>query len=461
MARPSLSLLLFTDTMSLRADFNGTELIAINQRPPGDKNFGESLTDSIEFLINLGPKRLGKQVLILTSQSWSQIASLPRVNSSTLSNQDLIQSLKFEAESFSGIEAMQSSLDFVEVKGTDQDRNFYVTQYPNGNTTFLQGIIDTYGGELIGITTPYALSAALDSKQDQPFQRIEFWKNSVCCLSQNGMKNIAIANIDPKSDRWQSLVEASGIDLQNTTECIVESGLGIPSEFLPDNSKNLDDEAVLKQWLTLWAKNYDSGSVPLLRPPAKPVSEKKKLTGAVLVAAIMLIGCITHYIYLSGSLSKLEGQLKAKNGPAEKKKLAEGQLKKIVAEQKQLDDKMEAVRLENSTIKKLVSKRDRVAYILRSIAELGSPNLIIASITPQSDGLTLIGESIASDAATQLARGLRKSLIKAGWEVQAPTQTGNNQLTNGGPWQFKIQLVDVELPSVAPNPSDSNNAQVQ
>jgi hypothetical protein len=146
MARPSLSLLLFTDTMSLRADFNGTELIEFNQRPPGDKNFGESLTDSIEFLINLGPKRLGKQVLILTSQSWSQIASLPRVNSSTLSNQDLIQSLKFEAESFSGIEAMQSSLDFVEVKGTDQDRNFYVTQYPNGNTTFLQGIIDTYGG---------------------------------------------------------------------------------------------------------------------------------------------------------------------------------------------------------------------------------------------------------------------------------------------------------------------------
>jgi hypothetical protein len=94
---------------------------------------------------------------------------------------------------------------------------------------------------------------------------------------------------------------------------------------------------------------------------------------------------------------------------------------------------------------------DRFAVLLKSLADQANPNLVVDAITPKSNGMTLSGSSIRSDAVTQLVQKLEPILAPVGWSVRPASAKGSNQTAAGGPWTFTIQLVDQQpiVPAVS------------
>ena len=112
LGRPKLTILLLTQSKTVRADFGaGNKLL---QSWQGEQPPGAAVATSIEAAIKLNSKKPGKRVLVLTSHVWLQSLKLMNQAASGLEDDELAQTLKFEAESFSGIEAFV----FVAEQGT-------------------------------------------------------------------------------------------------------------------------------------------------------------------------------------------------------------------------------------------------------------------------------------------------------------------------------------------------------
>ena len=453
--RPSLTLLIHTESMSVRADFSGNRLVGIYQPDTSEISISDSLLGSVESILKLSTSRPARKIFLVSTEVWTQVVSLPRVNSELLSGEELNQSLRFEAESFSGIEALQSELDFVETKGNDQQRNFLVCQLPTATLASLEKLLESHSCTLVGASSPYANPTRLSEPADGPgMQRIEFWNHAVCCFNQSGLRRVAIANAEPKSERWIEILESSDFDLDQNTECLIEAGLGISSDFLPPTQHRLNDEETLSRWTEGWAQQIEQGAAPQIRTKIKPISQQTKLTGAFAFAAVILLACVGHYLYLRSQLDLMQKEITATETPRKKLKAAEQGQKKAAEQLEDLRGTLQSMQSENSVVKKLVANRNRISLLLQSISAQKSEEFVINGIETQNLGLVIQGESIAPEAANTLARALRKLLIQYGWEVQAPTQVGTNQLTNGGPWEFRILLVDVNLPDRAPDSLD-------
>ena len=455
--RPSLSIIVVTDNMSVRADFAGQKRIHTYRRESNLPPVTGSIASRVESAILLGPKRLGKEVLVLTNHIWTQALTVPRGVSNGLDDDEIQEVLKYEAEAFSGIQAASSQLGFVEMATDSDDRAFWLTQAPNKEASEIGEVVSERSSKLIGICSPQCNPVTISG--DQQWQRTEFWSDAVSIVNGNRGLQVGTTNADPKSDRWQTMLATSGLNHEQSTESLVESGVGVPTEYLTENVVRLDEINELNSWLVSWAAQSKNDTVPRITPKAKPVSQSTKLTGAIVLAALFLVGCVGHYLYVRSSINTMKAEIQKIDAPKAKKQKAEKSLQEANKKSKSLLADFSTAKTDNLQVKRLVESRNHLALVLKAISNFTNNEFMISEINSVNSGLSLSGESIAPDAATRLARLLKIELDSAGWDVQAPTQKGLNKMTNGGPWNFTIELLDVR--TSAPTAEETaNNSQI-
>ena len=83
--------------------------------------------------------------------------------------------------------------------------------------------------------------------------------------------------------------------------------------------------------------------------------------------------------------------------------------------------------------------------MLEALAEGRPDNLLLEEISVDKDIVRLRGLTLDSTSANELASFLEKNLSTLGWSVTTPSKTNMDVLTQGGPWEFEIKLLDLGL----------------
>lgn len=440
--RAPLTVVLLTSETAVRADFaKDGKLI---QKWRADQIAGQTLATRIESVLRLAPDPPGKKTLVLTSQAWTQNLRLAPHTVADLSPEELAQSLKYETESFSGIPANQSRLAFVEQQRGADYRSFLVAQLPATEMDDIEERVSSLSSKLIGITSPYCLPAPLQPESN--WQRIEFWSDAVCGVRNN---QCTVAHGHPKSDRWREILEFDELDVNQTTECLVDRDVGVPHEHLTGTQFALDADEQLEAWLAQWAGfviRGEASRLSCLVPPSKPVSPRHKVVVAATLATVLMFLCVLHHFYQRSRIQAVLAELNARKFHVAEEDDFRKRLQLLVKQQPDLESKVDRLQTQRVTLNSLLAKRDRIKTLLSALASAGNEQLAIEKIDSTNEGLRILGESVASDAASRFARDLKSQLHLVGWDVQAPRQTGRNQLLDGGPWKFEIDLLDGEVP---------------
>lgn len=98
----------------------------------------------------------------------------------------------------------------------------------------------------------------------------------------------------------------------------------------------------------------------------------------------------------------------------------------------------------------------RLGKLLVWLLELRTEDVLIRELKPHERGMSIVGLSLNSESAPQLANQLRDAAQPFGWRVSLGAQIGAKTLVSGGPWEFEIILEDVGHKSTAGVISEAN-----
>lgn len=444
--RPATTVLLITDTEVLRADFDGgSKLVDLWRR---ERAVEGGLATAAELAMGLGPK-IGRRVLVLTTAAWTQTLPLPASSLNGMNDDELAQTLKFEVESFSGVAAFESDLAHRITHSSADTREFWITQFENSELRTLEEVVSARGAKLIGVCHPAGLPVDVNGQAGG--KRLEFWRQTICCTQRQPTPRMFVMHGDPRSDRWQ--VALDNWESQNgqtpASQWLVGPGVAVPAEKLSENGDHvlrLDERSDVEPWLAGWASLADNSdpTVPLVRPPRRPVPRRTKVAAAIALTALVLAACAAHGFWMSQLKQSVTSKIASLDELKREKGSLEEQLAEAEKSEREIQEQVTAVRGQLQGMQAMASgQRGRFALLLELLSDLRGEDLVIERLKPDKAGVQLTGLSLSPGAATRLAKSLHPELLAVGWHVQAPTQEGRNQLVNGGPWTFTIVLRDV------------------
>lgn len=120
MPRPSTTLIYVSRKSVARADFSGGVQSDFWLRSRPDQ---PDLPSAVELGISLGPS-LGRRVWVLSTDVWTQTLSMPAIKAGGLEANELRGALNFEAESLSGVSALEATLAHVTLPAIMGSRDF-------------------------------------------------------------------------------------------------------------------------------------------------------------------------------------------------------------------------------------------------------------------------------------------------------------------------------------------------
>lgn len=445
--RPTLTILLVTDTEVARADFSSGGSPRLrglwqDQR----RHVSDTLTTAVELAASLGPK-LGHRVVVLATEIWTQTVSLSAASASGLSDAELSGALAFEVESLSGIEGFGSRLAFRAIGGDSEQRSYWIAQLDAGQIDGIEQVIAARGSRLAGLASPIGLPAGALGQGDE--RRVEFWPGAVCLVGPHAPP--LVNNTDPRGERWRRALSQWEAEHgpANVSRVLVAPAVGEPPQLESDTlavTESLADAAVLERWMTAWAGQFGGAvSVPTLRPPRKPMSRQTRTAIALAGAAMALTLCVGHWTYVDRATQNAQSRIDSLESLAERVKNLEQQRAAAEKEQSELERQLAEVELDGREVARLTgSGGGQVTTLLSVLSQLQRDELLIETLTTDAQGASVSGIALRSDAATEMAEQMRASLEDCGWQVQPPTQQGQKQLAGGGPWSFTIALRDVQ-----------------
>ncbi|MCG8650177.1 MAG: hypothetical protein MI861_10100, partial [Pirellulales bacterium] len=403
--------------------------------------------------MSLHAKKIGKRVLVLSTDFWTQVVSMPLRSVVGLSTTDLMQTLKFEVETLSGVGAFDSQLAYRELTGDGEHQEFWICQAESLAIASIEDAIAARGAKLAGCCHPAGVPQPFGDARN--WSRLEYWPNTVG-LVQSDPGKLFLADSDPNSDRWRTGLAAwlgTG-QLPDVTENLVGPGVDASVVDDPVQLLSVAKQPDCERWLRAWANQVRMAvnQIPLLVPPKKAIAQQTRLTAAWLVAGIVMVLCAAHQFYLRRGAQALAGQIVALKQPADQKRQTDREVKELNDELSELQTQLSAAQQAHRSMASVRIWQTRLAVLLDRIATCCSEELMVERLDTDSHGLALTGTSLTPDAATQFAAGLRPQLLPHGWRVEPPTQTGRSRWVNGGPWSFQVKLREIapETPTVSP-----------
>ncbi|MGE3536617.1 MAG: hypothetical protein AB7N91_04160 [Candidatus Tectimicrobiota bacterium] len=465
--RPAHTLLLLTAQRLVRADLARGPLPALLGLWLQARPLVDDLPSLVELALQPGG-RPGRRVWVLSSDLWTQTVSLGSGATSGMAAEDLQRALSFEVEALSGLSAFDSVLGVRGLPAQDGMRQFWVTQMTAAQREQIEDVIRRAGGRLAGLCHPGGLPVPLVDglAPEVVWQRLELWSDTVISVHNDpayGLQ-VQILNADPRLGRWQAPLAQwqAGLRPVEYREVLTASSTSLPPDLEAPRLAALDDEAALATWLSAWGRQLATAptQVPLLRPLLRQWSASRRAAVAAGLWLCTLGACGGHYLWTTQQRQSLQAALQRLQEPAKQASSLEQQASKLEKELATGREQLQALQYDvQLTSSGLSAQRQRLARLLRALAEHRPAALLLQKIDSRGGDLTLHGLSLQPELANQFATALAAQLQGYGWRVQAPTKEGKNLLRDGGPWGFMLHLVDVDMaPTPPPPPAPARRA---
>lgn len=426
--RPEISILLLANRSIVRADFAkdlSTPILKIQE----SVDVESSVATAIEQVV-LGAPDIAQQVIVVMTDVWTQLVSLPRLSVSGIEPQELDEVLKFEAETLSGIEINDISLASSSMGTRDEFQQYWVSAIRKDDLDSIVAVLASAGCR----DTTVAHPAGLSSDSDLPRERAETWED--LAFFTEGYPG-----------KLTKVKQASGEHLGGQSNLLI----GTPvADFQPNSSAELQDiadESCLDRWFaqvaTNYLKNADNLAAPLirLRKNSKSTPVRHLIAGALALAVLGF--CFWHWNYLNNHNESLRAKIVEIQEPATEKKKYDSQLLSILDDRTKIEVVDAKLGNDLSRIQFFLDNQsDRFPKLLQLLVELRTPELVIQEIDGVEDGVSITGISLNGESAQALAKRLREKAVPLGWVVNAASQEGQQKLTTGGPWTFEILLTD-------------------
>lgn len=433
--RVDISVILLFNRQAFRADFSKPFSVAGSR--PGLQvqesiDAEASLVDAVKAVVDAQP-RLAARTIVLATDVWSQIISLPRISIGGMESDELEAALRFEAETLSGIEIDDLSLSYRTIGAVGDFDQFWVNVVRQADLEAVNSLLEKQGCREITLAHPAGFSSSVSDRSDGLIA--EFWDDLVYLLSHNGT-------------RLSKVKQATATPAGDCERLLIASNRDVPLENRPSDTVVLNDGESIAAWAAKVATHY----AERLEKRTAPVLRKSKLRGGTpvrhlvaAVLAVMVVGfCYWHWSYMRATNEQLIAEIATIKQPARDKKDFDSQIVAIhqtraeveLASEKR-EDELERIRFF------LDNQNDRIAQLLKLLIDLRKPDLVIQQIDGTEDGLRISGFSINGESAQALAKELRIAAEPLGWMVNPAKQKGQEKLTTGGPWTFRILLTDV------------------
>jgi hypothetical protein len=343
---------------------------------------------------------------------------------------------------------MTSHLGMVELSPVPPDtRRFWCTGVAADVLQSLATTVALRGSKLAQLAHPIGLSGPSD--WGQPW--IEFRRKVAGAFSVSpagvagGFPRAAIAARSTTSDRWYRALETNyGGELPASGWLVAGAE---PAAGYGGTLETLDSDDTVRQWIGgALERLAGPAAVPAVEPPVPPVSTRTLGRVGTAAALLTAVGCGAHFASVSWTKASVQQQIQAIKQPAEEKKRMDDQLRQVNEQVAGLRTELATLQTQQSDLAALTARGDRFAELLRLVAAAQDENLVLDQIAAETSGLRLIGRTIDSEAAVKLAMRLTPQVDLLGWRVKAPELEGENKMLNGGPWSFRIDLVDTVVP---------------
>ncbi len=454
-SKRSLTLLVVTSTEVMRADCRlGSEVkidhLARDQRPAQTP-----LATAAELAAGLSDAKPSQRTVMVADDFWTGVVDLDQRSIYGLEGDELNQMLRFETESLSGLDPMTSHLAVAELAPVPPDiRRFWAIGISGEELASVSTMISLRGGRLVQLAHPIGLASPAAAGQAW----IEFHSElaGAFAIVGEGGARAAIAPRSKTSDRWyRSLQTGFGDELPK--DGWITPGTEQPETY--DGSLQLlESDETIERWIHGVIRRLEQDSTaPVVVPPTAPTSTRVLTRIGTAAAFAAAVACGAHFASVSWTKTSIAQQIEELKEPAAEKKRLEGELKQVQKKIEGLKTELEELGAQRSDLTALTARVDRFSELLRLIAESTDENLVVDEILTNASGMQLVGRSIVSRSPSQLARRLAPPAERLGWKVDAPELEGQNKLTNGGPWKFRIDLVDVPVSidtSLIPTPEN-------
>lgn len=426
--RSEISVILLSNQSILRADF-GKDLTVPAFKKLESVDVESTISASLDQVID-NQLPIGHRAVIVWTDVWSQLVSLPRLSISGIESDELEEVLKFEAETLSGIEVDEIALASNPMGTEDEFQQYWVSAIRRSDLNSILEQLEEAGCREIVVAHP----AGLSGNQDWAKDNVEVWQDLAFFLSgfPGKLSKVKQASLEQLAGKSSVLLGSQVLDYQPAAEAEV---------------RNLSDESCLDQWAAQVAYNYLKNAEHL----AAPIIRSHKRTGTTPIRplisatiALLVFGfCFWHWNYLNSGNLGLQKRIEEVQKPAAEKKKYDTQLMAILADRSKVDTEDAALARDLKRVQFFLEhQNNRFAQLLSLLADLRTPELVIQQIGGTEAGVSISGVSLNGESAQALAKRLREHAAPLGWVVNAARQDGQQKLTTGGPWDFEIQLTD-------------------
>lgn len=395
----------------------------------GARPSGQALAESVVAALALGDGGAGRQVVVLTTEVWTQTLSLPRGQVSGLSKQQVEQALVFEAEPYSGLPALESVLGAVDSGARDNNASFWVVQTTRTERDAIQQAVKSCGHKFLGLGHPGGMPVPLGSlAAGHAWCRVEAWDGAWLLLSCDDGRHGQVKVLPAVPTSRDLLGHGAG--------AIERLHARSSSPVFEPGALNLADESTLRTWGTQATEVLlrRPEAVPLIAPAVPPRSAAGPvLVGSVLGAAVLFY-VIGQMVMLNVQKNRAEALLaeSARVTPLieSTKKAATG-----------LKTEKAALEKTEKVLETVERQRELLPLFLGKLAELTSEDLVVRSIKPERGGMLLGGVALEAAAVDELGLLLKAALHPVRYVAQPVEKKARHTFGSRGPWDFTLGVV--------------------
>ncbi len=437
----SRTILLVTPTLVARGDFDarGALQAAAHAAPPAQVNDAASLTLAALALVKTAPRR----VWVLTTSAVTAVLETAAGRLQGLSESELSSALAFEAEAMTGLPAMSSQSAGRRMAAESGTEAWWVTQISNRVRGEIEAEVVRRGARLEGIAHPGGLASRLSSAVES----FELWHDLLFIQRQDATLDILSVDETSSLAAVMSRFPAKGGARMMLTAKPLMAVTDV--EVL-----SLHDAETLRPWFVAWHEILSAATiaVPVLVPPAQPMSAVRRVWLSAATAAIALTLCAAHWWLTERQLQQAQTEVKTLTAQSKQRE----ELQKTSTE-------LNKVRTELDASRRLQAQAlQGFGALLSAVAELRPAGLLVRALKEPANttnstrytGMeaTVFGLCTHEKLAAEFSRVLGTRLTPLGWSVRPARTTA--RLAGGTPvWDFEIPL---RLDGSATNPQTAS-----
>ena len=178
----------------------------------------------------------------------------------------------------------------------------------------------------------------------------------------------------------------------------------------------------------------------------------------VACAAAMMLFCGGWHWLGQLRLKSLTAELEQVQAPAKALDQLKQDETKLAKERDELNKQSADVRRDvELLVTGMARQSERQAKLLESLSRFRDEHLVVKKIEGQAGETRVSGLCLRTTCVQSLARKLSRELTTCGWLVSPAEISSTRELSDGGPWTFKIVLKDLPSnSSPAPSPPKEN-----